>query len=353
MSAVMSDQSNPNVAEFFSPGPGERLRAARLSMGYDLAKIAGELHLTTNVVEALEADDFRDVGARVFVRGYLRNYARVVGMPVESVLRQFDEKWPDDGASHSMVRESPTLPADGGPSRGWAGAMTWLMVLGLVALFLMWWRGYLDEIVPEQIRSSSVVDGLESSMGLQTDRTLPATVRDMDASMDGGLRLPSRSLEEPPAAEVAIETAAANVRALTDSATEPAPVEPDLPKTAAAGGDVDVPAVGATAGVAAPAAAAEATQGPGATEEGAPVVDATRQIVLSFSGNSWVDVRDSERKFKLFGEIPKGSRKVLGGQPPYKLVIGNAEAVSITVNGKPFDLAPYAKGNVARFTLDP
>ena len=351
MSAVMSDQSNPNVADFFSPGPGERLRAARLSMGYDLAKIAGELHLTTNVVEALEADDFQNVGARVFVRGYLRNYARVVGMPVESVLRQFDEKWPDDGASHSMVRESPTLPADGGPSRGWAGAMTWLMILGLVALFLMWWRGYLDEIVPEQIRSSSVVDGLESSMGLQTDSTLPATGLDMDASMDGGLRLPSRSLEEPPAAEVAIDSGAANVGAVTDTASEPAPVALDLPKTPAAGGDVDVPAADATA--AAPAAVAAATQTPVATAEGAPVVDATRQIVLSFSGNSWVDVRDSERKFKLFGEIPKGSRKVLGGQPPYKLVIGNAEAVSITVNGRPFDLAPYAKGNVARFTLDP
>ena len=353
MSAVMSDQSNPNVAEFFSPGPGERLRAARLSMGYDLAKIAGELHLTTRVVEALEADDFRNVGARVFVRGYLRNYARVVGMPVESVLRQFDEKWPDDGASHSMVRESPTLPADGGPSRGWAGAMTWLMILGLVALFLMWWRGYLDEIVPEQIRSSSVVDGLESSIGLQTDSNLPATGLDMDAPMDGGLRRPSRSLEEPPAAEVAIEGGVANVGVVTDSATEPAAVELDLPNTAAAGGDVDVPAVDATPGAAAAPAAAAATQSPGATEEGAPVVDATRQIVLSFSGNSWVDVRDSERKFKLFGEIPKGSRKVLGGQPPYKLVIGNAEAVSITVNGKPFDLAPYAKGNVARFTLDP
>lgn len=350
MSAVMSDQSNPNVAEFFSPGPGERLRAARLSMGYDLAKIAGELHLTTSVVEALEADDFRDVGARVFVRGYLRNYARVVGMPVESVLRQFDEKWPDDGASHSMVRESPTLPADGGPSRGWAGAMTWLMILGLVALFLMWWRGYLDEIVPEQIRSSSVVDGLESSIGLQTDSTSPVTGLDLDVSMDGGLRLPTRSLEEPPAAE----SNGATVDAMADSRSGPAPVdELDLPTTAAAGSDVDEPAVDATAGVISPAAVTEASQVPAATDEGAPVVDATQRIVLSFSANSWVDVRDSERKFKLFGEIPKGSRKVLGGQPPYKLVIGNAEAVSISVNGKPFDLAPYAKGNVARFTLDP
>ena len=87
--------------------------------------------------------------------------------------------------------------------------------------------------------------------------------------------------------------------------------------------------------------------------QGAPVVDGTQQIVMSFTGPCWVDVRDSERKFKLFGEMPKGTRKVLGGKPPYKMVIGNAKMVDITVNGEPFDLTPYAKGNVARFTLNP
>ena len=114
MSAIMTDPSKNNVAELFAPGPGERLRAARLSMNYDLAKIASELHLTTAVVQALEADDYDGVGVRVFVRGYLRNYARIVGMPEESVLRQFDEKWPDEGARHSMLKASPRLPADGG-----------------------------------------------------------------------------------------------------------------------------------------------------------------------------------------------------------------------------------------------
>ena len=355
MSAVMSDQSNPNVAEFFSPGPGERLRAARLSMGYDLAKIAGELHLTVNVVEALEADDFKDVGARVFVRGYLRNYARVVGMPVESVLRQFDEKWPDDGASHSMVRESPTLPADGGPSRGWAGAMTWLLALGLVVLFLMWWRGYLDEIVPEQIRSTTVVDGLESSIGLQGDTASPVLLNGPEVSQEGGLPLPAPSMDEAPI-DLAPAPAAGEVKPTSDAATDlisipPAPVaaQEAAPVETASAGPVTEPG---SPGETASAAAAE---GDAATADqgGAPVVDGTQQIVLSFSGASWVDVRDSERKFKLFGEIPKGSRKVLGGEPPYKMVIGNAEVVTITVNGKPFDLTPYAKGNVARFTLDP
>ena len=47
-------------------------------MGFDLAKIASELHLTSAVVAALEADDYSEIQARVFVRGYLRNYARIV-----------------------------------------------------------------------------------------------------------------------------------------------------------------------------------------------------------------------------------------------------------------------------------
>ena len=351
MSAVMSDQSKTNVAEFFSPGPGERLRAARLSMGYDLAKIASELHLTANVVEALEADRFQDVGARVFVRGYLRNYARVVGVPVESVLRQFDEKWPNDGASHSMVRESPTLPADGGPSRGWAGAITWLMILGLVVLFLMWWRGYLDEIVPGQIRSTSVVDGINASMPSDEEAISRLPLDDAQISADGGLLLPAPSPEapsdnEPPAANDAASGDTSEQSEPSSGMAEP-PVS-DVPAAAGlpapTGSDAAQPAESAS--VAADGAAA-------AGAEGAPVVDGTQQIVLTFKAPCWVDVRDSERKFKLFGEFPKGSRKVLGGQPPYKLVIGNAEAVSITVNGKPFDLAAYAKGNVARFTLDP
>jgi cytoskeleton protein RodZ len=341
MSAVMSDQSKTNVAEFFSPGPGERLRAARLSMGYDLAKIASELHLTANVVEALEADRFQDVGARVFVRGYLRNYARVVGMPVESVLRQFDENWPDDGASHSMVRESPTLPADGGPSRGWAGAITWLMILGLVVLFLMWWRGYLDEIVPEQIRSTNVVDGISSSMPAEEEGIYTLPLDDAQITADGGLLLPATLPEEPSDTEPSAADGVASGVA-----------EPSSSDAPGATGPLTAAGSGAATG-AADSASVAADGGAAGGEEGAPVVEGTQQIVLTFKAPCWVDVRDSERKFKLFGEFPTGSRKVLGGRPPYKLVIGNAEAVSITVNGKPFDLARYAKGNVARFTLDP
>ena len=74
---------------------------------------------------------------------------------------------------------------------------------------------------------------------------------------------------------------------------------------------------------------------------------------MAFSGPCWVDIRDSTRKFKLFGEMGKGDRHVLEGTPPYSVILGNAAAVEITVAGEPLDIGTIARGNVARFTLDP
>lgn len=326
MSAVMSDQVTNNVAEFFSPGPGERLRAARLSMGYDLAKIASELHLTSAVVEALEADEFPDVGARVFVRGYLRNYARIVGMPVDSILRQFDEKWPDEGTRQTVVRRSPTLPADGGPGRGLAGLMSWLLVLGLLGLFLVWWRGYLDGLVPEQMRAAGVMERVAPG----GDESLPAgfVATPDPVFADGSLRLPA------PPADLPLESVEASGPAAVPPADANSLVLPAAPS-------------------AAPYSASDESPDASAATPAAEPADGKPEVVLTFSAPCWVDVRDSERQFKLFGEMPAGTRKVLGGTPPYKLVIGNAQAVTISVGGEPLDLAQYANGNVARFTLDP
>ncbi|MGD8956863.1 MAG: DUF4115 domain-containing protein [Chromatiaceae bacterium] len=362
----MTDPSNNNVAELFAPGPGERLRAARLSMNYDLAKIASELHLTTAVVQALEADDYDGVGVRVFVRGYLRNYARVVGMAEESILRQFDEKWPDEGLRHSMLKASPRLPADGSPSRGLAGAMTWLLLLGVVVLFLMWWRGYLDELVPAPAVSESTVEE-EVTAEPVLDEWVPATPTSDDQDLvlaDGSLRLPSplasadgESGAEPPqsAAGAFDDMSNASSPLALDLATQrPASTEvteaADIEALNQAPARSPEPLISPALAAAAPALVATATI---ETPADAAIMDDSKRIVMTFSAPCWVDVRDNAREFKLFGEMPNGATKVLGGQPPYKMVIGNSRAVTITINGEPFDLTPYAKGNVARFTLDP
>jgi cytoskeleton protein RodZ len=284
--------------------------------------MASELHLTRRIVEALEADDYADIEARVFVRGYLRNYARVVGVPTESILRQFDERWPDESTPQSMVKPAPQLPADGGPGRGWSGAVTWLLIVGSLVLFLVWWRGYPGG---ETTPVSGEMAGSGSAQRAVAAATAP---RPADApplaAADGSLPLPA------PQGDGAATAGEAEVPATTGEAV-----------TAGAGATPKP----------APSALLAALEAP--ADSAPPAAPAPKEIVMTFSAPCWVDVRDSEREFKLFGEMPKGARKVLGGTPPYRLVIGNAAAVDILIDGESFDLEPYAKGNVARFMLHP
>jgi cytoskeleton protein RodZ len=84
-----------------------------------------------------------------------------------------------------------------------------------------------------------------------------------------------------------------------------------------------------------------------------PAAVSGKEIALEFTGTSWVDVRGADGRVVLNGEMRSGDRRVLTGEPPFKLVIGNVAATRMTVGGQIFDLKGRSQGNVARFSLDP
>jgi len=66
---------------------------------------------------------------------------------------------------------------------------------------------------------------------------------------------------------------------------------------------------------------------------------------------AWVEVRDGDGRNLLSSLNPAGSERAVRGQPPFQVVIGNAPHVKLTYDGKPVDLAPHTRGDVARLTL--
>ncbi len=66
-------------------GCGQRLRAAREAAGLSVAEVASRLKMPIRIIEALEAEDWDRIGAAVFVRGQLRSYSRLLGLPVQPV----------------------------------------------------------------------------------------------------------------------------------------------------------------------------------------------------------------------------------------------------------------------------
>ncbi|TXI48807.1 MAG: helix-turn-helix domain-containing protein [Lysobacter sp.] len=67
-------------------GIGQRLRQAREDAGMSLAEAGAKLKMQTHVVDALEREDWGKLGAPVFIRGQLRSYAKLLGLPADAIV---------------------------------------------------------------------------------------------------------------------------------------------------------------------------------------------------------------------------------------------------------------------------
>ena len=118
-------------------GIGARLRAAREERGWSINDVGGRLRLTARQIGAIEAEDFAGLGQPVFARGFVRNYARLVGLDPDELLEQMTR------VKASRVQEMGSLPFT--PSREfwkspWAlGGMAAMILLIAVPSGLYWW----------------------------------------------------------------------------------------------------------------------------------------------------------------------------------------------------------------------
>jgi cytoskeleton protein RodZ len=78
---------------------------------------------------------------------------------------------------------------------------------------------------------------------------------------------------------------------------------------------------------------------------------AGHRIVMRFERESWVEIRDSGGKILTSALNRGGTERAVDGEPPFDLVIGNAQHVRLSYDDRPIDLAPHVKVEVARFTL--
>ena len=97
-----------------------------------------------------------------------------------------------------------------------------------------------------------------------------------------------------------------------------------------------------------------------ATEDGVSAVTAEAvagssaqppMLLLRFSGRSWVEVTDASGKILLSELISAGAERELNGAAPLTVVIGDANVTAVDVHGEAFNLQPFTRNNVARFTV--
>ena len=74
-------------------------------------------------------------------------------------------------------------------------------------------------------------------------------------------------------------------------------------------------------------------------------------LLLTYQGPSWTEIRDRTGQLVVSRLVAPGSVEPVKGTPPFDIVLGNAHVVTLAYRGKPVDLSPYTRQNVARLTL--
>jgi cytoskeleton protein RodZ len=141
-------------------GLGEELRAAREARNLSLSDVSERLHIRTVYLQSLEEEDWAAIAAPVYVRGFLRTYARFLGLDPEAVVARFNEAVPVQQGSTAQVRLVGA--ARRGPS-------PWLWLAAAVAVVLLVYVGYNYYELQQEQAATTVRPAAEP----QTARTAP------------------------------------------------------------------------------------------------------------------------------------------------------------------------------------
>ena len=155
--------------------PGQQLRTARESKRFSVAEVADRLNLSQQQINALENDDYQCAIALVYIRGYLRLYARLVGLPEQQILSAFAKLGilEPEKPEKSMQLQLDYEHHRHGFNRRWLPWLNGFIALILLVLVLFWLgEKNSTKNIPLSIHTTSVttpVDDNDTATDTTTD----------------------------------------------------------------------------------------------------------------------------------------------------------------------------------------
>jgi len=116
------------------PALGDEFRAAREARHLSLSDVSEQIHIRSVYLQSIEDEDWSAIAAPVYVRGFIRTYARFLGLDSEDAVERYNELLGDSPAA------MPGPMYIGPPSS--AGPSIWVWIAAVAALALVAFVGY-------------------------------------------------------------------------------------------------------------------------------------------------------------------------------------------------------------------
>jgi cytoskeleton protein RodZ len=306
---------------------GQALASERERQGLSRSDAAQRLHMSAYQIEALETGDYSRLPKGTFLRGFVRNYTKVLGLSADEALALLPEHAPRDQKPGIVV---PTQnirfdPIGDRLQNPYVKAATLALVALAIGFAAMYWWLFIKPTPPGAARKTAAAQVAVAAPAAQPETIAkalaePARIeppRIEPPKSDAKQPEPSKSDAKP------LAKSEAKPLAKSDAAAPPrSDAKPPAPAAAPAKGEVL--RVGGDGNV----------------------------LKFVFKGSSWVEIRDAKGRVLLSRLNPAGSEAEVSGKPPFNVIVGNAPEVQLFYNDHPFDLEPHTKVAVARFTVE-
>ena len=360
------------------------LAEARKAKGLSQEDVASQLFLTATMIRQIDEGQFQALGKTAYIRGYLRTYAKVVGMSEDTVVAAFNEIQQvevDTTEVHELVEEPVGVNRFTGPvvQTGLIGLALVLLVMLLVWIFTDNEDanvGYRPADIEASVAEAGqreppglpsrelVVGGVkvsnETAVEVSTDveAASPATV--LTSTADRVKPTPTQSkvaqTRVVPTAQAPIradgqftEKAALEKAALEQAVVENPMVEDPVAETGLADAAVADIETNSTADqpLSLPMNAASFTrvsQGAGSLITVSTAGD--DKLEFNFTDECWIEVFDAVGD-QVYGDLNRtGDTLVVVGTAPFRVLFGKAPAAQLVFNGQRVSLDRYTRADL-------
>jgi cytoskeleton protein RodZ len=141
------ENENMNQTKTVISGLGTRLKSAREAMSLTTKEAAAHLHLSVNIIDIIEKEQFADGPPPTFMRGYLRSYARLLNVPdheISKTLKELEIAMPLKNAPLTVSNIRPIPQTD-----RYLHWITYLIIFTMVILVALWWHSHQRYIITD------------------------------------------------------------------------------------------------------------------------------------------------------------------------------------------------------------
>jgi cytoskeleton protein RodZ len=151
------------------PVIGPQIVHARQMLDLDIDELSRRTRIRPHVLEALEVDDFGPCGGDFYARGHLTAVARVLGIAIDPLIKDYDERYAGGPINARRVFEAELATGLSSGMRATRGGPHWSLLIGAVlCLTMVWGMARLVAGDPEQVAAPQISQG--QSAGLAANR---------------------------------------------------------------------------------------------------------------------------------------------------------------------------------------